>query len=95
MLIPNLKFFERKKIMTDLNFMDKNNINAKNLRGGRSSNPTDEKDKMMKDKAKNSENEMRKKSLTLMAKKSERDNSLQKLLNRLSVTVANPKYLDY
>ena len=40
-------------------------------------------------------NEMRKKSLTLMAKKSERDNSLQKLLNRLSVTVANPKYLDY
>jgi len=44
---------------------------------------------------KNSENEVRKKSLTLMAKKSEDDNSLQKKLNRLSVTVTNPKYLDY
>ena len=38
---------------------------------------------------------MRKKSLTVMAKKSERDNSLQKKLNRLTVTITNPKYLEY
>ena len=103
MLIPNLKFFERKKLMSNLgktikgiNFMDKNNYNNiydKNIKNGRTSNLMDE--KMMKDKIKNNENEMRKKSLTLMAKKSEDDNSLQKKLNRLSVTVTNPKYLEY
>ena len=99
MLIPNLKFFERKKLMSNLGkIMDKsNNLDKANdkrdTKNGKPSNMIDE--KMMKDKIKNSENEMRKKSLVLMAKKSERDNSLQKLLNRLSVTVANPKYLDY
>ena len=101
MLIPNLKFWERKKLMSNLgktikgiNIMDKsNNIYYKNNIRDRSNNANT--DKMLKDKVKNSENEMRKKSLTLMAKKSERDNSLQKLLNRLSVTVANPRYLDY
>ena len=104
MLIPNLKFFERKKLMSNLgktmkgmNFIDKNfsnNINdKKDIKNGRTTNVMDE--KMMKDKIKNSENEMRKKSLILMAKKSERDNSLQKTLNRLSVTVANPKYFNY
>ena len=101
MLIPNLKFFERKKLMSNLgktlkgmNFLEKNNsIFDKKDKNARTSNIMDE--KMMKDKIKNSENEIRKKSLILMAKKSERDNSLQKSLNRLSVTTANPKYLDY
>ena len=101
MLIPNLKFFERKKLMSGnaikgINFMEKNEpiINdKKDMKNGRAPNILDE--KMMKDKIKNSENEMRKKSLVLMAKKSERDNSLQKLLNRLSVDVKSPKYLEY
>ena len=52
-------------------------------------------EKKLNDKTKNQENEMRKKSLTVMAKKSERDNSLQKKLNRLTVTITNPKYLEY
>ena len=101
MLIPNLKFFERKKLMSNLGktlkgmtFMDKsNNLYDKKDKNVRSSNIMNE--KMMKDKIKNSENEMRKKSLILMAKKSERDNSLQRKLNRLSVRIENPKYLDY
>ena len=86
-LIPNLKFFELKKAKKD----DKDNIKRKETNV-----KSDEKDpEKSKDSAKNRENEDRKKSLTVMSKKSERDNSLQKLLNRLSVTVSLPKYLDY
>ncbi len=88
MLIPNLKFFEKKtnikKIIVNKTVNDKNK---------KAKNEAD--DKKSKNKTKNLENELRKKSLTLMAKKSERDNSLQKKLNRLSVSVSNPKYLDY
>jgi len=100
-LIPNLKFWERKKLMSNLgktikgiNIMDKNNsiYEKSNIRN---TSKNINADKMMKDKIKNSENEMRKKSLTLMAKKSERDNSLQKKLNRLSVTETKFNYLNY
>ena len=103
MLIPNLKFFERKKLMSNLGkaikgmtFMDKNGgsgYDKKDIKNGHPSNILDQ--KMMNDKIKNSENEMRKKSLVLMAKKSEKDNVLQKKLNRLSVTVANQNYVNY
>ena len=103
MLIPNLKFFERKKLMSNLGkaikgmtFMDKNGgsgYDKKDIKNGHPSNILNQ--KMMNDKIKNSENEMRKKSLVLMAKKSEKDNVLQKKLNRLSVTVANQNYVNY
>ena len=99
-LIPNLKFFETKKQTKakkgENNIKNKilNNINIiKDDRNKKGQNDEDE--KKLNDKAKILENEMRKKSLTLMAKKSEKDNSLQKLLNRLTINITNPKYLDY
>ena len=80
MLIPNLKFFERKKLMSNLGkaikgmtFMDKNGgsgYDKKDIKNGHPSNILNQ--KMMNDKIKNSENEMRKKSLVLMAKKVKR-----------------------
>ena len=98
MLIPNLKFFEKKpttfkeKINKNLKSNTINNTNNidKNKKGP---NVVDE--KKLNDKTKNQENEMRKKSLTVMAGKSERDNSLQKKLNRLTINITNPKYLKY
>ena len=103
MLIPNLKFYERKKLMSNLgktikgmSLLDKNSNNLyekKEIKNERASNIMDE--KMMKDKIKNSENEMRKKSLILMEKKGEKDKDLQNSLNRLSVTKSNLLYYPY
>jgi hypothetical protein len=97
MLIPNLKFFERKNLMSNLgkvykgiNFFEQNNNNYRN---SRLQNISDE--KMMKDKIKNSENEMRKKSLTLMAKKSKEDKDLQESLNPLSIKKSSIAYFEY
>ena len=104
MLIPNLKFFERKNLMSNLgkvykgiNILEKTNNNNNNYRNSRLPNLSDE--KMMKDKIKNSEYEMRKKSLKLMAKKNEEDNTLQKK-SKKSKKLINTRdekrsYLDY
>jgi hypothetical protein len=100
MLIPNLKFFERKNLMSNLgkvykgiNILEKTNNNNNNYRNSRLPNLSDE--KMMKDKIKNSENEMRKKSLTLMAKKSKEDKDLQESLNPLSIKKSSIAYFEY
>ena len=83
MLIPNLKFFEKKKT----------NV----IKGQNKTNKT-EKNKIdvnkQNDKAKNVENEMRKKSLTIMANNSIVDNKLQDNLNRLKIEKPNPPYLE-
>ena len=84
MLIPNLKFFERKpttfkeKINKNIKTNTINNVNTidKNKKGP---NVVDE--KKLNDKTKNPENEMRKKSLTVMSKKSEDYKILQKKLS--------------
>ena len=83
MLIPNLKFFEKKKTkitqeINKTNKTEKNKIDASK----------------QNDKAKNAENEMRKKSLTIMANKSIVDNKLQDNLNRLKIEKPNPPYSD-
>ena len=80
MLIPNLKFFEKKKmkVMKGQNKTEKNKIDVNK----------------QNDKGKNVENEMRKKSLTIMANKSIKDNELQDNLNRLKIEKPNPPYLE-
>ena len=95
MLIPNLKFLERKQNITKESNNKKNKLFNLNILNKGKKNQNDLEEKKLNDKTKNQENEMRKKSLTVMAKKSERDNSLQKKLNRLTVTITNPKYLEY
>ena len=83
MLIPNLKFFEKKKTKV-IQEIDKTNKTEKNKIDANKQN----------DKAKNAENEMRKKSLTIMANKSIVDNKLQDNLNRLKIEKPNPPYSD-
>ena len=83
MLIPNLKFFEKKKTNA-IKEQNKTNKTEKNKIDVNKQN----------DKAKNVENEMRKKSLTIMANKSIVDNKLQDNLNRLKIEKPNPPYLE-
>jgi hypothetical protein len=51
-------------------------------------------DKIMKDKIKNSENEMRKKSLIVMAKKSEEDDKQLKKKEKKKEKEFNQKYFE-
>ena len=90
MLIPNLKFFER-KTTTFKNLINKNNKNNNN----NDKNKKDINEKKLNDKTKNLENELRKKSLAVMSEKSKKDEILQTKLNRLKIEISNPGFLKY
>ena len=95
MLIPNLKYLERKTTQVKINKNNKSNsINInKDDKNKKTQNAMDE--KKVNDKAKKEENELRKKSLIIMARKSESDNILQKELNKLTIVKIKLNYTEY